>query len=189
MRTLLLVLLLLIPALSFASAQGGRPPKPPPPPQTELAGFAEAAGYLARARAIAAALSPGVPQMQKTPGGPRLAVPLLYVGQPVARVFVTPDGQPVPRGQEGFLATGEGLKGGAQATLRAQVSALTVSSLARVMGPQIHCYLLLDAQVVTELRFDRKSGQLLEDRGPPGKDGKDKKGAGAGQAVNQTLNQ
>ncbi len=180
MRTLLLALLLILP-LSFASAQGGRPPRPPPPPQTELAGFAEAAGYLVRARAIAAALSPGVPQAQNTPGGPRLSVPLLYGGRAVAQVFVTPDGQPVPRGQEGFLAMGRGLKGGAQATLKVQVAALTVSSLARVMGPQIHCYLLLDAQVVTELRFDRQTGELLEDRGPPGKDDKNKKGPGPGK--------
>ncbi len=186
MRTLLLTLLLLTPALSIASAQGGRPPRPPPPPQTELAGFAEAAGYLIQARAVAAALIPGKPQMQKTPGGPRLSVPLLYAGRAVARVFVTPDGQPVPRGKEGSLATGMGLKGGAQGTLKAQVSALTVSSLARVMGPQIHCYLLLNAQVVTELRFDRKTGELLEDRGPPGKDDKkgpedDQKGTGPGK--------
>lgn len=178
MRTLLLALLLTVP-LSVASAQGGRPPRPPPPPQTELAGFAEAAGYLVRARAIAAALSPGVPETQKTPGGSRLAVPLLYAGQPVARVFVDETGHLVPRGQEGFLATGKGLKAGAQATLKAQVSALTVSNLARVMGPQIHCYLLLNAQVVTELRFDRKTGALLEDRGPPGKD--DQKGPGPGK--------
>jgi hypothetical protein len=180
-RSLLLTLFLLTPALSFASAQGGRPPKPPPPPQTELAGFAEAAGYLVRARAIAAALSPGVPNTQKTPGGPRLAVPLLYTGQAVARAFVDETGQLVPRGQEGFLATGKKLKAGAQATLRAQVSALTVSSLARVMGPQVHCYLLLNAQVVTELRFDRQTGELLEDRGPPGKDDKDKKGPEPGK--------
>ncbi|WP_161883972.1 hypothetical protein [Deinococcus alpinitundrae] len=178
MRTLLLTALLL--SVPFSAAAQGRPPhKPPPPPQAELEGFAEAAGYLTRARATVVTLTPGMPQVQKTPGGPRLAVPLLYMDKVVARAFVSETGQLVPRGQESMLATGKLLQAGAQDQLRAQVASLTVSSLARVMGPQIYCYLLIDAQVVTELHFDRKTGQLLEDRGPPKRG--DKKGPGPGK--------
>ncbi|MBB5295768.1 hypothetical protein E5F05_02295 (plasmid) [Deinococcus metallilatus] len=165
MRTALLILALLSP-----TALAAPPAKPPPPPRAELLGFEEAQTYLGRARLVAGALVPGLPVLQDTPAGPRLSVPLLFSGRPVARAFVTADGALVPRGEERTLpdAPGAVLSPQAQRRLLAQVAALTVSSFARVMGPQVHCYLLSDAQVVAELRFDRKSGQLLEDRGPPG---------------------
>jgi hypothetical protein len=47
----------------------------------------------------------------------------------------------------------------------------TVSNFERGVGPQVHCSLLSGSRVVAELRFDRRSGQWLEVRGPRAKPG------------------
>lgn len=169
MRAVLLTLALLTPALAAPPP----PPGPPPPPREALLGFEEAQGYLQRARAVTSALVPGSAVVQDTPAGRRLAVPLLFSGRVVGRAFVTADGDLVPRGGERALPEPRvsDLNPQARARLAAQVGRLTVSNFARVLGPQVHCYVLSGAQVVTELRFDRKSGQLLEDRGPPARPG------------------
>ncbi|WP_264777180.1 hypothetical protein [Deinococcus aetherius] len=169
MRAVLLTLALLTPAPAAPPPRPG----PPPPPREALLAFEEAQGYLRRARAVTGALEPGAVLVQDTPAGRRLVVPLEFSGRTVARAFVTTGGDLVPRGGERALP-GAGvptLGAQARARLAAQVAGLTLSSFARVVGPQVHCYLLSGTQVVAELHFDRRSGQLLEDRGPPARPG------------------
>lgn len=170
MRALCLTLAL----FTCALAAPPHSPKPPAPPRAELLGFEEARAYLARARVVAAALRPGALVVWDTPAGPRLTAPLLLGDVAVARVFVTADGALVPRGEERALPDAPTAPGPPPLKLAAQIARLTVSSFARVRGPQVRCYLLSAARVVAELRFDRASGQLLADRKPPSKPKKPK---------------
>ena len=188
-RTLLLLSLTAGPALAQAQELPAPPGKPghgpfpggPPAPHglpPLPLSFDEARNYAVRAAAVARQLQVGDVRVWPTPQGPRLGLTLTYLGRPVTNVLLRADLSFAERGGTPLLPDAAALPSVTSAERRAlqqRVSALAVSGLAVVTGPQVRVTLLSQGAAVADLRFDRASGVLLAEsggrEGPPGHGG------------------
>ncbi|GGJ70452.1 hypothetical protein [Deinococcus aquiradiocola] len=147
---------------------GGPPPRGPRP---EPLSFADARAFAARAASVVRQVKAGELRVRPSPQGPRLTVPLLFQGRPVAEVVLDRDLNFVERPAVPLLedvTVPPAVSAKARAGLDARVAGLAASGLAEGAGRHVRVPLVYAGAVVTDLRFDRVSGVLLAEPDRPG---------------------